>query len=195
MKHMIIDCCRSAPPSPTHNGTKDQSPQRGQSAELDFLSAPSSPSRSEPGSATTVSMPTTPSASSQGNGAFLFPHPAFAQFKPSQPLRGFSGFFFTQASVNVLPPVGSPTFFLPTVDAYQMQMPPPPQTAYKRPGSMSDEDPVSTTNGEQMAQGVKKIKTEFENDSGGSSDDGGEKSAGVVPNEPAPGFPGTSELM
>lgn len=119
MSEIYPNACRSAPSSPSHTPVKDPSPNRGQS-DFDFGSAPNSPSRSEPGSVS--SMPTTPSSAAQANG-FIFPHPAFAQFKPNPAaLRSFPGFFLSQT--GQLPPGTSPTYFLPSnVEIYQMGPP------------------------------------------------------------------------
>ena len=121
---------------------------------MDFASAPNSPSRcSEPGSSSSLSMPTTPSSAMASTNAFLFPHPAFAQYHqaaaaaavgghPSPTMRGFPGFFFAQSGGGSGLPgqaTGSPTYFLPSIqDAYQQM--PPPMGAFKRPSPMSDDD-------------------------------------------------------
>lgn len=156
---------RSAPPSPTHTGTKDLSTNQGQS-DGDFDSAPTSPSRSEPGSGSSVSVPSTPSSNTNNSNAFMFSYPAFAQFKPSPTFQGFPGFFLAQAGGMPGNPTGSPTYFLPNMDTYQM----PPPNVFKRPSPLSDEEEAAGGNGNPSAS--KKQKVDSEGDSDGSMETG-----------------------
>ncbi|XP_055338010.1 forkhead box protein K2-like [Paramacrobiotus metropolitanus] len=165
---------RSAPPSPLHSSTKETSPNRGHS-DNDYGSTPNSPSRSEPGSSSSVSMPATPSnTAGAGNSAsaFLFPYPAFAQFKPSPTLRGFPGFFFAQT--GTLPPqASSPGYFVPNVEQYQMPPPPASASSFKRPSPMSDEEDNHSNDGGGNSghNGNKKPKIDSEEESDHSNEE------------------------